>query len=159
MDEKRCLQFSSVSRGRSAAIFFGRFGNGFSEMIWSGEQFLVVGAADFDAFFQVADGNARITDLVIPGMLEDSEQSDQPAMTPADDADSPRIERAIMLKHPVSRRLDVFCLQSAIFTLAPVVRAVAAAPTIVRRNDGVALLDQFTDDMRIFIAGNVSVNF
>src|SRR5947209_19853622 len=91
-------------------------------------------------------------------MREDGEQGYQPAMAPADNPDTPRIEEGMLFQHELSGGMDILNVQSTVIDLMPVIGTVSATATVVRRNDCVALLNEFTDYMHRIITRDIAMD-
>ena len=82
-------------------------------------------------------------------MGEDVHQGDQPAVAPADHADPPRVQERVVLQHPLPAQVDIVHFTPAVIDLLVKAPAVARTAAIVRRNNRVALLQQFPEHMRV----------
>src|ERR1035441_4332563 len=158
VDEQRRAELVRVPRRRAAAVFVRGLSDSFAKVIRRGEELLVILASPADSFFEVAHRHAGIAGLVVVGVPEDGEQGNEPAVAPANDADSPWINFVVALQHPLARGVHVLDLQSPVIDLPPKVAAVTAAAAVIGRNHRVALLHQLAHDMRVLIGGYVAVN-
>src|SRR5439155_17582989 len=100
-------------------------------MVRRGKKLLVTLPPDPNPLFQIADGHTRVAHLVIALVGKDRQERNQPAMAPADDADALGINLPMVLQHPLPPRVHVLDFQSAIINLAPKIRPVTAAATVV----------------------------
>src|ERR1039457_5628112 len=141
VEEQRRAELVRVPRRRAAPVFVWRIGDRLAQVILRGEELLVILASPADSFFEVAHRHAGIAGLVVVGVPEDGEQGNEPAVAPANDADSPWINFAVALQHPLARGVHVLDFQSPVVDLPPEVAAVTAAAPVVERSHGVALLD------------------
>ena len=80
-------------------------------------------------------------------MVEDIHQRDQSAMAPSDDGGPLGIEERVGLEHPPQAREHVVVLAAAVVDGVVESAAVAGRAAVVRRDDRVALLDQFPHDV------------
>src|SRR6266478_8578890 len=128
-------------------------------MIRRGEESLVIRAPETDALLKIAHRNAGVAGLVIIGVGEHRQQPNQAAVAPARDSDTPGINIRVTLEHPQPRRVDILDLQSTVINQSPEILSVAAAAAVIGRDDGVALLHQLANDVRLFVTSDVAVNF
>src|SRR4051794_14779859 len=80
-------------------------------------------------------------------------------MAPADDSDSFRIDFVVHLQHKISRRMNVFDFQSSIINRAPELDSITAAPAIIRRDHGIPMLNQISNNNGEIVGRNIAVNF
>ena len=78
-------------------------------------------------------------------------------MAPTHDADAIGIDAVVILQHPLPPGEHVFRFQPAVINELPEILAIAAAASILRRQDGVALLEQLPEHVHV-IAVEVAVD-
>jgi hypothetical protein len=71
-----------------------------------------------------------------------------PAVTPAEYACALRVYDGVVFDHPLPPAKHVFVLQAAIINQPPEAATVTRRAAIIRRDDGIALLYEFADDVR-----------
>ena len=112
-------------------------------------QRLVSGRLVAHALHQVAHRHAGIRHGVSLRVGEDVHQRDQPAVAPADHADALGVEERVVLQHPLAAQVDVIHFAPAVIDLLVKSAAVARTAAIVRRNDRVALRQQFAENVGV----------
>ena len=81
-------------------------------------------------------------------MLENIHQRDQPAVAPAHDSGALRIEKIVVSQHPLRAFVNVVHFPSPVVDGLPEIAPVSGTAAVVGGYHGVALLDQFTHNMR-----------
>ena len=149
VDEERGVELFGVGDGRALAVFGDVVVDVFAEVIGRGVELAVGFGLVAHAGDEVADGHAGVGCGVIVGVGEDVHQGDEAAVAPADDADAFGVEEAVALEHELHAEVDVVDLAAAVVDVLVEVVAVAGAAAIVGGDDGVALLDEFADEMGV----------
>src|SRR5690348_5717907 len=128
-------------------------------MIRRGKKLFVPFAPNSNPFLQIAHRHSGVTGLVIARVPHRGEQRYQAAMAPADHSDSLRINFAVSLQHELASRVDVFDFQAAVIDGPPEFDAITTAAAVIRRDDGISLLEQFADDDAKIIGSDIPMNF
>src|SRR5262249_20862737 len=149
VDEERRGEFLGVEDGRSAAILHDVFADGLTYVVGRGVEGLIAGRLVTHARDEVADGDAGIRDGVSIGVGEDVHQRDEAAVAPADDADALGVEERVILEHPLAGEVDVVHFPAPVVDLFVEAAAVAGAAPIVGGDDGVALVEEFAEDVGV----------
>src|SRR6266851_2038603 len=149
VDEERGVELGGVGDGGALAVLGDVVVDVFAEVVGCGVELAVGLGLVAHAGDEVADGDARVGYGVVVGVGEDVHEGDEAAVAPADDADALGVEEAVALEHELHADVDVVDLTAAVVDLLVEGGAITGAAAIINGDDGVALLEEFADEVGV----------